>query len=346
MYRRKDGRYCHKLSIDGKTIYFYSSEDTERKAKRDIDNQIAEYSFIAHEKKHNFDKLYQRMINEKEKTVSYKTLESYKNAYRHLAVFKDKNIEDIEPFEIQKLFNDLMIAGYSKSSISKVKIVYGLITTYAMFNGIKVQNSASAVKVPKQAKQSKRHAATDRDMYIIKNNLDTEFCIYAFVLMYTGLRRGELLALKKEDIDLEERIIVVNKSIEFEGNTPKVKNQTKTESGMRTIPILDILYEPLANLKKATKKGEFIFGGTQPFSKTQIYKKWKRLTETLGINITQHQLRHTYAKILYRAGVDAKTAQGLLGHSDISTTMNIYTEFSKDVTDKNVNKINSFISNF
>lgn len=344
MYKRKDGRFCHKMTIDGKTVYFYSSEDTERKAKKDIDNQITEYKFISHEKKHKLSKLFDRMIEEKENTLSYKTIECYKIAYKHLARFHDRYIEEIEPYEIQKLFNDMLMENYSKSSISKVKIVYGLITNYAMLNGIKVQNSASVVRVPKQAKQQKRHAASDSDIDTITKNLDVDFDIYAFILLYTGLRRGELLALTGEDINLESRTITVNKSVEFEGNTAKVKPQTKTENGMRTIPILDVLYEPITKLKKATKKGEYLFGGKTPLSKTQIFKKWKNLVNTLGIDITQHQLRHTYAKILYRAGVDAKTAQGLLGHADISTTMNIYTEFSKDVTEKNVNKINAFLS--
>jgi integrase len=346
MYKRNDGRYCHKFTIDGKIVYFYSSAETERKAKKDIDNQIAEYRFISHEKKHKLSKLFDRMIGEKEKTVSYKTIETYKTAYNHLGRLRDRYVEEIEPFEIQKLFTDMLTQGYSKSSISKVKIVYGLIISYAMLNGLKVQNSASVVPVPKQAKQNKRRAVSDDDIDVITSSLNVEFDIYAFLLLYTGLRRGEALALVKEDVNLETRTITVNKSIEYDGNNPKVKTQPKTENGIRTIPILDILYDPLRELKKNTKKGEYLFGGKTPLSKTQIFKKWKKLITELGIDITQHQLRHTYAKILYRSGVDAKTAQGLLGHADISTTMNIYTEFSKDVTEKNVAKINSFISEF
>lgn len=344
MFKRSDGRYCDKVSINGKVVYFYSRAETERKAKKDIDEQILRYRTASHEEKHKFSKIYDQMIREKEGTVSFKTVETYQIAYKHLAPFHDRYIDDIEPYELQKLLYEMVIQGYSKSTISKVRILYGLIANYAMLNGIKIQNSASVVKVPKQALQNKRHAVSDHDIDVITNSLHVDFDIYAFILLYTGLRRGEVLALTKEDINLESKTISVTKSVEFIGNTPRVKNTTKTESGIRTVPIIDKLYQPISELKKATKKGEYLFGGKHPLSKTQIFKRWKNLTNALDINITQHQLRHTYAKILYRAGVDVKTAQGLLGHADISTTMNIYTEFSKDVTEKNVEKINAFLS--
>ena len=69
-----------------------------------------------------------------------------------------------------------------------------------------------------------------------------------------------------------------------------------------------------------------------------------KYTATIGYRFTNHQLRHAYAKLLYKAGVDPKTAQRLLRHADIQTTMNIYTEFDEEVTQASVKKANEYLN--
>ena len=63
-----------------------------------------------------------------------------------------------------------------------------------------------------------------------------------------------------------------------------------------------------------------------------LRKRWARYIKGIDVNITQHQLRHAYSFLLYRSGIDVKTAQYLLGHSNYATTMNIYTDFDKEKT--------------
>ena len=87
---------------------------------------------------------------------------------------------------------------------------------------------------------------------------------------------------------------------------------------------------------------DFIFGGEKPLTVTQIRKRMDKYTKAIGHRFTNHQLRHAYAKLLYKAGVDAKTAQRLLRYADIQTTMNIYTEFDDEVTRSSVEKINAY----
>lgn len=75
-----------------------------------------------------------------------------------------------------------------------------------------------------------------------------------------------------------------------------------------------------------------------------IKRRWEKCIKSVGLNITQHQLRHTYATLLYRSGIDAKTAQGLLGHSDVQTTLNIYTDIAEDIKKISVDKLNQFLN--
>ena len=160
-----------------------------------------------------------------------------------------------------------------------------------------------------------------------KNALTTDFGMWAMILLYTGMRRGELAAIQLKDIDFNNGIIHVWRSVEFINNQPVLKDMPKSISGVRDIPILDILKPLLLFHCKDLGDNDFIFGKTAPLTETKIKKRWKKYCKEIDIDIHQHQLRHAYAKILYRAGIDPKTAQGLLGHADIQTTMNILQSF-------------------
>lgn len=163
-------------------------------------------------------------------------------------------------------------------------------------------------------------------------------------MMYTGLRRGELCALQWKDIDFENKLIHISKSISFVNNRPRLK-PPKTKTGIRSIPLLDAISE---YLNPAGHKPEhFIFGGAEPFSETMIKRRWNHYISLTELNITQHQLRHTFATLLYKSGIDVKTAQSILGHADIETTLGRYTHIEQTLKVQNIasNKLNEYIKN-
>ena len=345
MKKRADGLWQRKVRINGKDKVFYSSEPTERKAIKDIENKIIEYKSKDHKQKHNFKMIGEKMLSEKEKTVSYNTHYNYTIQFSKMKCFYDQDIETITSKDVQNLINSLADKGYSKASLQKFKNVLNLIFKFAAYNQINVSYISELVKIPTQAPQKKRHSVDDECIKIITENVSPkDFSMWPFMLLYTGLRRGELAALKRSDVDLKNRIIKITKSVQFINDRPVVKNSPKTESGIREVPILDIVYEPLKKYIAKMKPDEFLFGGEKPYSLIMIRRRWNNYCKKNDISITQHQLRHSYALILFKAGVDPKTAQGLLGHANFQTTMNIYTDFSKDVTAESVNKINNMIS--
>ncbi|MBE6904329.1 MAG: site-specific integrase [Ruminococcaceae bacterium] len=337
MKQRSDGRWAKKKKINGKEVFFYSSAKTERLAIKDIENQVINYMSQDFEEKHNFKNLGEKMLVQKEKTVSYNTLKGYKEIFAKLNVFYDKDIESITIAEVQNLLYEYNEKGFSKSIISKIKIVLGLIFKYAISEGINITDFSSVLIVPKNAKVNKRTPLTEEEIKIVTNNVDNEFGLYPYMLLYTGLRRGELLALKYEDIDFDNNIIKVNKSVEFIYNQPRLK-LPKSAAGIRTVPLMDILKKHL--LPKANNKG-FIFGGDNLFTSEMIKKRWAKYCKETGLTATQHQFRHTFATILYRAGVDPKTSQLILGHADFQTTMNIYTHIAASMQNSALNKLNN-----
>ncbi len=191
------------------------------------------------------------------------------------------------------------------------------------------------------------------------------------IMLYSGLRRGELVALTWNDIDFKNKTIRVNKAVEYINNTPIVKNMTKTQAGMRLISIPDVLVKYLMTVKRTSiiVCGKMMTGGCfrrmwDSYMNTlnSIYGAFGNNKETQKKNgerksrfapgglpividtFTPHQLRHTYASMLYKAGIDVLTAKDQLGHSDIKTTLNIYTHLDSIYKTHSMNKLNDYIT--
>ncbi len=170
-------------------------------------------------------------------------------------------------------------------------------------------------------------------------------------LSYTGLRIGELLALKWSDIDLEEGKLRVTKTL-YNPNNNYLNYQLltpKTTGSIRTIKIDDMLVSMLKKHKikqneiklknaKFYKNEGFIFARDDGYPQLRkvFETRLKRLLKKAGIekNITPHSFRHTHTSLLIEAGVGIKEIQQRLGHSDINTTMNIYAHMTANMEEK------------
>ena len=349
MKKRADGRWAKKKNIDGNIVYFYSTADTEKQAIRDIENQMLAYSAKLHNNKHSFKILAEKMIELQSESVGYKTVESYFVALKHLEPFNRYDIEEITPAMVQNIIDTMSKKqGYSFSSISKVKIAFGLVLDYAIVHeNIAISNFTRSLKIPKGTKKGKISSPPSFVTKTIISNCDkVEHGMWAMMLLCSGLRRGELAALQKKDIWLDKDLININKSVEFISNQPRVKPTPKTEASVGTVPILAPLKPHLVKMCENLAPNEFLFGKDKPLTETQIKKRWTKYCVEIGYTFNGHQLRHAYAKMIYEAGIDVKTAQRLLRHADFNTTMNIYTDFSNEMTEKSVNKLNDFMASF
>lgn len=345
MYQRKDGRWHKIVSVNGRRKDFYSTAATKKKAERDIELQLIEYNVKEEYERHNFKILADKMLEEKEPLISYNTYQCYKYSLQRLSPFYEMNIEDVTPSMLQNILDDLARKQYGKSAIHKTKVTFGLIFDYAIRQGLSVTNFVRSVKLPKTPPTPKISTPDDDVIRVITSSVKTAtFGLWALTLLCTGLRRGELAALTVGDIDFSRNVISVKRSVEFIGNTPHVKDAPKTASGVRRVPIIDLLREPLFEHCKTLPPDYFVFGGQEPYLASTIVNEWKKYQKAIGVKVNQHQLRHAYAKLLYRSGVDVKTAQGLLGHKNFQVTMDIYTEFDKELTASSSDKLNDLIN--
>jgi len=323
MKKRADGRYVKKMTFTRNGVtsnkWFYA------KSEKDLWRQVAEYR-ESFEKGRTFKEVAEGWREEHYKTIEYSTQRGYEPAYKAaIAEFGGARINAITPIAIKQYIDGLAKKGYAYKTISTHLLIMRLIMRQAAVDGEITVSPVSVVTLPKNLPRNPRELPDDGDVEKIKTSADSVFGLYMYLLLYTGLRKSEALALKYSDIDKVEKIIYIRRAFYFKNRKPHVK-VPKTRAGIRTVPLLDVLAEKLPN-----KSGdEYIFSHDgEPYSFKRYEREFDKYRRDTGIKCTAHQLRHAYATILFEAGISEKDAQELLGHSDIYTTKNIYTHISK-----------------
>lgn len=329
---RKDGRYMgfwHDRKGQRHAIY---DRDAERLYRRIEEKETVTPTMFAD--------VAEAWLAEHSAEVGYKTAESYAAPVRRLvAAFSDYRISEVTSAEIKAVLQRLAAQGYSRRSVQLHRDIVNMICNYAIFHGELSQNPCAAVKMPRNLTTTKRSMPSDDALEAVKASVDVDFSLFALTCLYTGLRRGEALALRYEDIDRENKLLRVNKAVEFIGNHPQIK-PPKTEAGKRTVVIPDVL------MKIFPSGHGYVFSddGEQPLTKTQYRKRWQKYCKAIGHDITAHQLRHGYATLLYEAGVEAKDAQELLGHANISVTLDVYTDIRQSRRSATAKIINGYLT--
>lgn len=331
---RPDGTREASRIINGKRVTFYGKTDNE------IERKMIAYKGEI-ERGRAFKDLAEEWKEVHFPTLIGNTAAKCYNAplTRAIARFDKEPIRQIKAPDVKKYINEFSKKGYSRKTVANQLMVLSLIFSHAIENGDIEYNPALNISIPKNLTKEKRQAATTEDETRIKNSA-TDWLL-PFLLLYTGLRRGEALALQYSDIDFENDEIRVSKSVYHVSDKPFIK-KPKTEAGNRTVPLL-------APLKRVLKKqkGEYIFSddnGKTPLTQRRYRTLWSKYAEATGISCTAHQLRHSYATMLYEIGIDAKDAQNLLGHSTIAITQDIYTHLRENRSKEIAKKMNASIT--
>lgn len=347
MKRRADGRFQKRITLpNGKSKVLYSSANSEREAVKNFNRQMLTLE-AERIKSMNFDRVAEAWAEERFRNIQHNTLKLYRTCMNEaLNYFGDIPISDIS-VNMVKLYIDMLTKKeYSKKTIKERYAVLKQIFSFALEREFIEKNPCTLVKLkfPKTAITPKREAATFEDETIIKNlSNDIPFGFFAKFVLYTGCRRGEALALTPKDIDFNNRTVSINKTVEWVGNRPQIKPTPKTEAGIRKIPLPAFLMPELNNRKKQA----YIFENSEHglIHHSQVARYWNALKKASGIKCTPHQLRHSYATMLFDAGIDVKTAQNWLGHSDIKTTLDTYTHLSNTRQEQSIDKWNEFVKN-
>lgn len=323
MTKRKDGRWQESVTINGKRRYFYG------KTKAEVLKNINAYK----EKESNgktFSDVADEWWIEHESDVEYNTKKAYTAPYNAAKEwFGGAYVKDISAENVKRYVDYLATKKYGRRTIVHRLMVVKMIFSFAVVNGCIQTNPAREITVPQKLKSGTREIASDKDIEIIKKSYDAPFGSFAYWALYTGCRKGELLALTWDDVHVDEGYISVNKSAYFENGKPRLKS-TKTKSGVRDVPILKALKSKIVPGKGYVFKGRD--GGM--LTEKAIRIRWDKYVKATGISCTVHQLRHAYATLLYESEIPVLDAQLLLGHANASTTQDIYTHIRNSRKDE------------
>ena len=266
---------------------------------------------------------------------------------RAVALFGDRVASDIQPYEIRNHLERLRAQDYSAKTIETQRVVYRSIFRHAVIDkdlGRQVRtNPAELVPLPQNMKKpEKRDAADDAVLATIRRSADDYFGLFPLLLASTGMRRGEALALQWADVGKDA--IRVSKQLSYESGVRAV-TEPKTDAGVRTVPILPDLARHL-EMPKNAKPTDYLFHGedpAKPLNLSTFRRRWNHYCKDHGLDLTPHVLRHSYATMLFEAKVDVYTAQKLLGHADIETTMAVYTHLRERQKNESIDRLREHV---
>ncbi|MEE0963096.1 MAG: tyrosine-type recombinase/integrase [Ruminococcus bromii] len=345
MKRRPDGRWQKRITLpNGKTKLLYSSAASERLANKDFNEQMLSLR-QAVEDSMLFENVASVWEEEHFSKMQNNTLKQYRPCLRAaMDFFKGHKINEIKPLHIQSYVDFLTSQGFAHKTVKNRLLVVSLVFKFALLNELTDRDPTLKISIPKNLPKTKRENASKEDEKKICSSTNSLFGTLAYLYLTTGCRRGEAVALTPSDVNLQEKYISITKTVEWIGSVPQIKKSPKTDAGIRTIPISDKLVSLLLPLMKQkylfpNEKGELL-------DNSQFTRGWNKYKKEAGISCTPHQLRHSYATILFDAGIDVKTAQCWLGHADINTTLGIYTHLSEQKQNESIQKLNCFLTTF
>ena len=370
--QREDGRYMVKVYTgvkDGKKTYKFVYGKTQKEA--DIKAEELKVSFRKgldiSASNDSFKVWAEYWLASKRYEVSadrYSTLQSRSAIW--IDALQNSTINQIKPFELQTILfsiaakNPYTGEAMSKKTISGYIQVINAIFEFAFDNRVIQYNPAAKLKAPQTVKSAvQRRALTEQERQRVMN-FEHRAKPSAMLMMLSGLRRGEATALQWNDIDFVNNKISVTKSYNFK--TKEFKTPKNGKSRVVSVPQILIDY-----LKTLPKESPFVL--TNAKGQMMTDDSWKRLYQSYmcdmnieyGFNgcapnkysptklpmiiptFTPHELRHTFCTVMFEAGIDALTAKEQMGHSDIQTTLSIYTHLSAQHKDIQVNKLDAFL---
>ena len=271
-----------------------------------------------------------------------------------------KNIDEITSDEIQAYINAQ--THLSNSSISKIYQQFSQTFRSAINKGYLMRDPMINVIKPRSLKEDKEvRALTVEEQQKFTDYLlskDLKKCKYKnvyLIQMYMGLRCGEALALTTHDIDLRSKKMNIHRTLTTdENNCVIMGNKTKTYAGKRVVPIPDFLYPHIVEQMKIAEQQEnnpekLLF---KPYNakyarRTNVNSELQRIFERyFGItDISTHSLRHSYGTRCIESGMAPVVVQRLMGHKDITVTLNTYTSVFDEFKSREVDKVNQYYLN-
>lgn len=357
-YEREDGRFCKRVMVSGKSYLFYGTSTRDVQQQADAFKELMKHGLNATD----YDitvrewsiRWFDAEMEGKEESYRLGTQRQLDIINEHIG---DMKVRDVRELHLIKIVNSR--AGFSKSQINKIHNITQRLFSSARKNHIIIIDPSLDLKKPKGTYEGHRALESWEIDLLLKHYSCAPAGLWAITMMLSGLRREECLALDRSSFNFEKATIHVSKTVTFTNGKSYRKNKTKTQASLRDTPML----EPLTGIIKASfSQSPRTLFATQvcgdEINESSYTRQWETLLRRLTkinsgyspnkfppknkeakarfieslkpVHFTPHDLRYTYATILYDAGVDEKTAQRWLGHTSPEMTRDLYAKLTAE----------------
>jgi len=356
VYQRTKGSWTiiYDLPVDSLTGKRRQKSQTIKGTKRDAERALREIllsieqgAYVKPNKITLGELLRQWIKDYASMNTTDRTQESYTSIVeRHLIPALGRvSLVDLQAQYIQSYYAKKLSEGRAdgKGGLSARSVVYhhrilSKVLDYAVKMGLVVRNAAKVVEPPRVARKTMQTLSQEEVTRFLDAARETDYYVYFATLLYTGLRRGELLALRWRNLDLESGALTVVETAYRLGSGEYRIKEPKTAQGRRTVTLPSSLME-LFKVYRADQEllriqlgislnlDDFVFirPDGSPINPNAITLAFRRIIKRAGLkDIRIHDLRHTHATLMLKAGIHPKVVSERLGHANIGITLDIY----------------------
>lgn len=373
IYKRKDGRwearYIKQRTPDGKAVYGYVYAKSYKEAKSKVQKcLIAVANSCAtsvSSQQHQESSSFECVANEWYTSILPQVKESTSNKYRNLLdsyivpLFGKLSLAQLSFEIIEEGANQLLTSGgksgtgLSAKTVADTLSVIRNILKYAARSGHTVKCEVSSIQIKRNPQEMRVLSRGEQERLCKYLYSDLCACNIGILLsLFTGIRIGELCALKWEDISLQEQTMHIRQTMQRIQDRSGVNQKTKivvtapkSACSIRTIPLPGHLVKIIAEYR-TTDTGFFLTNSNMRYIEPRtMQNKFQKALKNCSIeSVNFHTLRHTFATRCVELGFDVKSLSEILGHASVNITMNRYVHPSLDLKKKNMQRLSELFA--
>lgn len=342
IYKRKNGSWRAQVMVGGKRLSYSGKTRSECQAWIRSNLSRIDNGFTFEQSQVTLEEFLKNSLASVKSTLRYNTWKQYSQIVRDhiLPKLGKTKIIDLRPDLIQSLYDSKVQEGVGLRTIQLTHAVLRRFLNRAVKLGL-LPNNPSDVTSPPKPRQKEMQILNDSQVYQLiitaKEIQIRNLALYQLAIT-TGMRQGELLGLKWQDVDWEKKTLHIQRQLRYGSNDGSVFSQLKTRASARTIIIgtetLSLLKEhqqrqfyEITRMGKRWRDHDLVFPSTvgTPFNPHNLIKQYKSLLNKAGLPaIRFHDLRHTAASLMLNHGIPVLIVSKRLGHAKPSITLDIY----------------------
>jgi integrase len=357
IYLRKDGRWCASITLENrkrKTFYGKTRKEVQEKLRVALNEQ--KQGILSTGPQQSMKQFLEQWLEEVHKpTLRIGTYKGYRRYLdKHIfPVLGHIPVQKLTPQKVQAFYTRKQQEGLSAKSVNNIHGMLHKALDHAVRWGLAPRNVCDAVSLPKQRRRDIQPLTEKQARQLLASAQGHKLEGLLILAVTTGMREGELLALKWQDINFEARSLHIRHSMGYIPGQGYLEFEPKTSKGRRKIVLPPFVCEALkqhrarqleARLKAGTRWQDQdlvfcnIYGGF--LDPAHLRQRFDKLLKDAGLpDVRFHDLRHSAATILLSMGVHAKVVQEILGHSQISMTMDTYSHVLPSMQQEAMDKL-------